>query len=131
MLGGTPVSGSGIRSTTVHRTSEERIMNSRPRRGFPAGPHALIALVFLLAVPASAGARIDGPLSGAVSALLGSAPSCPPVTQVYAAKNHTPYEVTLACTDADGDPLTYTVDTPLVGTLSAVTGDKVTFTPSG
>src|SRR5882757_2579133 len=85
----------------------------------------LLLALLLLALPASAGARTDPPLR-----LANSAPSCSQQT-FYNAKNHTPYQVTLACTDSDGDPLTYTADNPQHGTLSTVTGDKVTFTPTG
>ncbi|MFP4089544.1 MAG: tandem-95 repeat protein, partial [Cyclobacteriaceae bacterium] len=42
-----------------------------------------------------------------------------------------PVEITLAATDPEGDTLTYEVDTqPGNGTLSTVSGDKVTFTPA-
>ena len=43
----------------------------------------------------------------------------------------TPVAITLVATDIDGDSLTYVIDTPPTnGTLSAVVGDQVTYTPN-
>ena len=57
-----------------------------------------------------------------------AAPSCDPVQTTAAAGKAV--IITLDCTDPDGDPLTYsTVSGPGKGTVSAVTGAHVTYTP--
>ena len=44
---------------------------------------------------------------------------------------NTPVLITLSGSDANGDPLTYSIDTgPSNGTLSTISGNKVTYTPS-
>lgn len=43
---------------------------------------------------------------------------------------NTPVEITLVATDADGDPLTFSIATgPVYGSLSDIVGDRVTYTP--
>ncbi|MCL5256307.1 MAG: Ig-like domain-containing protein [Chloroflexi bacterium] len=72
-----------------------------------------------------------GQLNGSIFAggTLNTAPVANPVS--VATNQGTPVTITLDATDADGDPLTYSVVSgPSHGTLSAITGDQVTYTPS-
>jgi uncharacterized repeat protein (TIGR01451 family) len=60
-------------------------------------------------------------------------PNEPPVaaSQLVKLDENSSKEITLATTDADGDPLSYSiVDNPQNGTLSALSGNKVTYTPT-
>ncbi len=52
-------------------------------------------------------------------------------TQSLSTLQNTPATITLVATDADGDAMTYRIAaTPLHGTLSAVSGARVTYTPA-
>src|SRR4051812_32915421 len=83
----------------------------------------VLALLLLLAVPASASARTD-----ASRQRVNAAPTCEDV--FVNANNHTPAPVHLDCTDADGDALTYAVKDVLNGSVSGTAPD-LTFTPDG
>jgi hypothetical protein len=59
-----------------------------------------------------------------------TAPSCDPVAKTAAAGEAT--EIQLSCSDGEADPLTLgVVDGPAHGTLGAIAGGKVTYTPDG
>ena len=67
-----------------------------------------------------------------VELMINSVNDAPVATDVSTSTSEeTAVEITLAASDADGDPLTFSiVDNPANGSLSTITGSKVTYTPN-
>ena len=97
-------------------------------------------------IPVTYTPTITGPEMGTLCAVGGS-PACwnlngmgqapvpdnPPIATGVSGETayQTPVTITLTATDADGDPLTYSVvAAPRSGTLGAITGNQVVYTPA-